>query len=176
MALGASASDVQARIMLQTLGLTGLGMLIGVAASWLLGRALTGLLFGVTATDPMTFAGMTLLLGAVAALAGYVPARRAARIDPDHRAARAVARRSRRRSLVRLMVGPRSVVMLRRRRGGGAVRPSANGREQHRRFVRRPVVPRTGEPSRPAAHAPAPPEGMKNMTCGNQGPPASSLT
>jgi ABC-type antimicrobial peptide transport system permease subunit len=68
--------------MLQTLGLAGLGMLIGIAASWLLGRTLTGLLFGVTATDPMTYAGMALLLGAVAALAGYLPARRAARIDP----------------------------------------------------------------------------------------------
>jgi predicted permease len=82
MALGAAARDVQARIMLQTLGLAGLGMLIGIAASWLLGRTLTGLLFGVTATDPMTYAGMALLLGAVAALAGYLPARRAARIDP----------------------------------------------------------------------------------------------
>jgi predicted permease len=82
MALGASASDLQTRIMLQTLRLTGIGMLVGVAASWLLGRAVTGLLFGVTATDPVTFAGMTLLLGTVAAIAGYVPARRASRIDP----------------------------------------------------------------------------------------------
>jgi ABC-type antimicrobial peptide transport system permease subunit len=82
MALGAAARDVQARIMLQTLGLAGLGMLIGIAASWLLARTLTGFLFGVTATDPMTYAGMALLLGAVAALAGYLPARRAARIDP----------------------------------------------------------------------------------------------
>jgi ABC-type antimicrobial peptide transport system permease subunit len=82
MALGAVARDVQARIILQTLGLAGLGMLIGIAAAWLLGRTLTGLLFGVTATDPMTYVGMALLLGAVAALAGYLPARRAARIDP----------------------------------------------------------------------------------------------
>lgn len=82
MALGASARDVQARIMLQTLGLAGIGMLIGVAASWLLGRALTGLLFGVTATDPVTFGAMSLLLGIVAGIAGYLPARRASRIDP----------------------------------------------------------------------------------------------
>ncbi len=82
MALGASARDVQARIMRQTLSLAGIGMLIGVAASWLLGRALTGLLFGVTATDPLTFAVTALLLGSVAAVAGYLPTRRAARIDP----------------------------------------------------------------------------------------------
>jgi hypothetical protein len=45
-------------------------MLIGVAASPLFGRALTGLLFGVTAADPVTFAGMTLRFGTVAAIAG----------------------------------------------------------------------------------------------------------
>ena len=88
MALGASASGLQTAVLLQTLRLTGIGMLIGVAASWLLGRALTGLLFGVTAADPVTFAGMTLLLGTVAAIAGYVPARRASRIDPDRHAPR----------------------------------------------------------------------------------------
>ncbi|MEX2264809.1 MAG: ABC transporter permease [Bryobacteraceae bacterium] len=82
MALGASARDLQARIIVQTLGLAGLGMLIGVAASWILGRALSGLLFGVTSTDPVTFLGMAVLLTAVAAIAGYVPARRASRIDP----------------------------------------------------------------------------------------------
>jgi putative ABC transport system permease protein len=82
MALGASAHDVQARILLQTLGLAGIGLLIGVAASWLLGRALTGLLFGITATDPVTFGAMALLLGLVAGIAGYLPARRASRIDP----------------------------------------------------------------------------------------------
>jgi ABC-type antimicrobial peptide transport system permease subunit len=57
-------------------------MIIGVATSWLLGRALTGLLFGVTATDPVTFAATSLLLGIVAAAAGYLPTRRASRIDP----------------------------------------------------------------------------------------------
>jgi predicted permease len=82
MALGASARDVQTRILLQTLSLAGIGMLIGLAASWLLGRVLTGLLFGVTATDPMTFAAMVLLLAFVSAIAGYLPARRASRIDP----------------------------------------------------------------------------------------------
>jgi putative ABC transport system permease protein len=82
MALGASAGDLQLRIMMQTLGLAVVGMLLGVSASWLLARALGGILFGITANDPVTFAGMPLVLIAVAALAGYLPARRASRIDP----------------------------------------------------------------------------------------------
>jgi len=81
MALGASARDVQARIVAQTLTLTATGMMIGVAASWLLGRSMTGLLFGVTAADPVTFAVMLAVLTVVAAFAGYLPARRASRID-----------------------------------------------------------------------------------------------
>jgi len=82
MALGASAGDVQATIVLQTLTLAAIGMAIGVAASWLAGRSLSGLLYGVTATDPVTFAVMLCVLTMVAALAGYLPARRASRIDP----------------------------------------------------------------------------------------------
>jgi predicted permease len=82
MALGASAGDLQAQIILQTLGLAAMGMLIGVAASWILTRALSGLLFGVTSTDPVTFLGMLLILTVVAVAAGYFPARRASRIDP----------------------------------------------------------------------------------------------
>jgi predicted permease len=82
MALGASARDLQARILLRTLSLAGLGMLIGVTASSILSRLLGGLLFGVTPTDPVTFLGMFVILTAVAAIAGYLPARRASRIDP----------------------------------------------------------------------------------------------
>jgi predicted permease len=82
MALGASAQALQARILLQTLGLAAIGMVIGICCSWALSKMLTGLLYGVTATDPGTFAAMLLLLTAVAALAGYLPARRASRIDP----------------------------------------------------------------------------------------------
>jgi predicted permease len=81
-ALGASAGTLQAGIILQTLKLAALGLLIGVAASWALGRMLSGLLFGVTATDPVTFLAMLGVLTLVAALAGYIPARRASRIDP----------------------------------------------------------------------------------------------
>jgi len=83
MALGASAGDLQAGIIFETLRLAALGMLVGATAAWLLARLLRGLLFGVTATDPATFFGIA---GGVsrwlAAIAGYVPAYRASRIDP----------------------------------------------------------------------------------------------
>jgi predicted permease len=82
MALGASAETLQRSILLQTLGLAGIGMVVGVVASWALARTLSGLLFGVTSSDPVTFLGMLVILTAVAALAGYLPARRASRIDP----------------------------------------------------------------------------------------------
>ncbi len=82
MALGASAETLQRSILLQTLGLAGIGMIVGVVASWALARTLSGLLFGVTTSDPVTFAGMLVILTAVAAIAGYLPARRASRIDP----------------------------------------------------------------------------------------------
>jgi predicted permease len=83
MALGASASRLQAGIIAQTLGLAAVGMAIGAVASGLLARALGGLLFGVTATDPLTFLSMPIVLAVVAAIAGYLPARRASRIDPS---------------------------------------------------------------------------------------------
>jgi ABC-type antimicrobial peptide transport system permease subunit len=82
MALGASAADVQRRILLDTLGLAGIGLVLGLAISRILTAALGSLLFGVTAGDPATFVGMAALLAAVAALAGYLPAWRASRIDP----------------------------------------------------------------------------------------------
>jgi predicted permease len=82
MALGASATDLQGRILLQTLGLAGIGLALGMIASRVLASALGSFLFGVTASDPATFIGMGALLVAVAALAGYVPAWRASRIDP----------------------------------------------------------------------------------------------
>jgi ABC-type antimicrobial peptide transport system permease subunit len=82
MALGASAAHVQARILAQTLTLAFAGMAIGAIASWLLGRSVSGLLYGVTPADPVTFAAMLIVLTLVAALAGWLPARRASRIDP----------------------------------------------------------------------------------------------
>ena len=83
MALGASAGDLQAGIVRQTLALAAIGMLLGGAASWALARALGGLLYGITPSDPATFFGVLFVLTVVAAIAGYVPARRASRIDPS---------------------------------------------------------------------------------------------
>jgi predicted permease len=82
MAVGASGREVQTRIIVQTLRLAGIGMAIGTLASWALARGFSSLLFGVTATDPATFVGMLLVLATVAAVAGYLPARRASGIDP----------------------------------------------------------------------------------------------
>lgn len=82
MALGASAGNVQILILRETLKLTAAGMAIGLIGSWLLGRLLKGLLFGVTPSDPMTFVAVLSLLFGVAALAGYLPAMRASRLAP----------------------------------------------------------------------------------------------
>ncbi len=82
LALGAPAGRLRVGILNESLALAGVGLVIGVAASWWLARAISGLLFGVTASDPWTFAGMACTLLAVAALAGYLPARRAALVDP----------------------------------------------------------------------------------------------
>jgi ABC-type antimicrobial peptide transport system permease subunit len=82
MALGASARDVLARIIGQTLRLAMIGLVIGASASWLLARGDSGLLFGVTAGDPQTFIAMIAILTIVAVVAGYLPARRASRIEP----------------------------------------------------------------------------------------------
>jgi predicted permease len=82
MALGASAGNLLTLILTQTLKLAAVGMTLGLVASWLLGRTLQGLLFGVAPSDPMTFAAALVILMAVAALAGYLPAMRASRLDP----------------------------------------------------------------------------------------------
>ncbi len=82
MALGATSGDLQGHIVLRTLGLTALGLLLGLVASRALSRGLGSLLYGVTAGDPATYTGIAMLLIGVAALAGYIPARTASRIDP----------------------------------------------------------------------------------------------
>jgi predicted permease len=82
MALGATAANLEVSILLHTLGLAVIGIVLGGAASLALARVISGLLYDVTATDPITFAGMLVVLTAVAATAGYIPARRAARVDP----------------------------------------------------------------------------------------------
>jgi putative ABC transport system permease protein len=82
MALGAGRGDVIAMVTGRAMQLVGLGVGLGLAAALMLDRMLRGLLFGVTPTDPPTLIGVTLLLAAVAYSACYLPARRAARLDP----------------------------------------------------------------------------------------------
>ena len=82
MALGASASNVTWMIVVRGLTLAGLGLGIGVAGVWTLTRAMKSLLYGVGATDPATFGMVTGLLAAIAVTACWIPARRAARLDP----------------------------------------------------------------------------------------------
>ena len=81
-ALGAQDSDVLVAVMRRGLMLTLIGTFIGVGASLVLSRVLANLLFSVSALDPVTFAGVALLLAIVALLACYVPARRATKVDP----------------------------------------------------------------------------------------------
>jgi predicted permease len=81
-AVGAQRSDISRMILREGLTLSLTGLVLGlVGAAWL-GRLLSGLVFGITAADPATFAAVSALLTAVAAAACYLPARRAARIDP----------------------------------------------------------------------------------------------
>jgi len=82
MALGASPQEVRTTILKQTLTLAAIGLLLGALASVTMTQALRGMLFGVTPTDPVTFAAMLTVLVGVAMTAGYMPARRASRIDP----------------------------------------------------------------------------------------------
>jgi predicted permease len=82
MALGASAGNVQLSILRQTLMLALGGALVGIAASVVAARLMESLLFGVKPGDIATFRGMLIVLTLVAAVAGYVPAWRASRIDP----------------------------------------------------------------------------------------------
>jgi predicted permease len=82
MALGASSGDLQRRILRQTLRVVATGLAVGIPASWVSARAIQGLLFGIESADPVTFAAVLVLMVVVATVAGYLPARRAARIDP----------------------------------------------------------------------------------------------
>jgi predicted permease len=82
MALGSTAGKVQRNVLGGTLRLALVGIAAGTAASLLVSRAIVALLFDTAPNDPITFAATVLLIGAVALLAGYIPARRASRINP----------------------------------------------------------------------------------------------
>jgi putative ABC transport system permease protein len=82
MALGARRADVLQLTVRQGLKLVGAGMILGLGAAFLLTRVMATLLYGISATDPMTFIGISVVLLAVAILASYVPALRATKVDP----------------------------------------------------------------------------------------------
>ena len=82
MAIGADKGDVVKLILRQGLILTVIGLILGFAIALGFTRVLSSLLYGVSPYDPLTFAGIAILLIAVALLACYIPARRAARVDP----------------------------------------------------------------------------------------------
>jgi putative ABC transport system permease protein len=82
LAIGAQAGDIFRMIIGEGLRLSVTGVALGLVGAWWLGRAGSSLLFGVTATDPLTFTTVSLLLTAVAIAACYFPARRAMRVDP----------------------------------------------------------------------------------------------
>src|SRR4029077_1019453 len=81
-ALGAQPNDVMRLILGEGMLLSLIGLAIGLAGSLALTRFLSSLLFGVTATDPLTFAGVAVLVYVVVLAACYIPARRATRVDP----------------------------------------------------------------------------------------------
>jgi len=82
MALGATLARVQLDVIRATLQLALIGIVIGTLASLAASSLIASLLFGTTPTDPVTFLAMIVLLGAIALVAGYIPARRASRINP----------------------------------------------------------------------------------------------
>jgi ABC-type antimicrobial peptide transport system permease subunit len=81
-ALGADPGSVLRMVVRRGLWLAGLGIVVGLAGAALLTRFMRSVLFGVGTTDPLTFAGVAAVLLAVAFLASWIPARRAARVDP----------------------------------------------------------------------------------------------
>ncbi|HJR58654.1 MAG TPA: ABC transporter permease [Vicinamibacterales bacterium] len=82
LALGAQASQVRRMVVAQGMALALVGVVVGLAAAFVLARLITTFLFGVTARDPLVFAGVPALLAGVALLAVWLPARRASKVDP----------------------------------------------------------------------------------------------
>jgi putative ABC transport system permease protein len=82
MALGAAAGEVRTLVLRQATLMIGVGIVVGLAAAFLLSRVLESQLFGVSSHDPLTFGGVAVLLAAIAFAASYLPARRATSVDP----------------------------------------------------------------------------------------------
>jgi ABC-type antimicrobial peptide transport system permease subunit len=82
MAIGATQREIVRLVVFQGMTLAVAGVGIGLAAAFVFARLMRSLLFGISTADPVTFAGISLLLTFVALLVTYIPARRAARIDP----------------------------------------------------------------------------------------------
>ena len=82
LALGAGNRNIRQMVLRQGLGLALAGAAVGLVGAVIVSHLMTGLLYGVRPTDPLTFATVALLLIAVALLACYIPARRAIRVDP----------------------------------------------------------------------------------------------
>jgi ABC-type antimicrobial peptide transport system permease subunit len=82
MALGARAGDVRTMFLRQGLGLTAIGIALGIGIAAGLTRVMSAFLFGVDAIDPATYAAVSIILTAIALLATYLPARRASRVNP----------------------------------------------------------------------------------------------
>ena len=82
MAIGAQAGDILRMMLGEGLALSLTGVALGLVGAWWLGGAVSSLLFGVSASDPLTFTAVSLLLTTVATAACYFPARRAMKVDP----------------------------------------------------------------------------------------------
>jgi ABC-type antimicrobial peptide transport system permease subunit len=82
MALGARRADVVSMVLKESMAMVGIGIAVGLAAALVAGRFVATLLFGLAPTDPATIGAAVIVMAAVSLLAGYLPARRAARVDP----------------------------------------------------------------------------------------------
>lgn len=82
LALGADSKSILRMVLRQAIGLALAGAAVGLVGALIVSRSIAGLLYGVRPADPLTFAGVAVLLMGVALLASYIPARRAIRVDP----------------------------------------------------------------------------------------------
>jgi ABC-type antimicrobial peptide transport system permease subunit len=82
MALGARRGDVMGLVLREGMVLVAIGLLVGIPLALAATRLLSSFLFGLKSTDPLSLIAVVLLLGMVAAIAGFIPARRASRINP----------------------------------------------------------------------------------------------